>query len=160
MDLSGQFQIDGKDLWTAYCVFIEKGSDQFLEYAAKKESIEHDWLDSNGVDVDLSRVFLQPREITLQCSIIANDEADFWLKHSGFIADLTQPGPRRITVVRFGDRSFFVHYKSCGNFTTFTKFKNLGKVAAKFSLTLREPNPEIDASNIILADEDGRLICT
>lgn len=162
MDLSGKYQFDGKDLWVAYSVFVESGSDDFLKYAAKKESITHDWMDSNGIDVDTSRVFVGPRDITLRCAIIVATEAEFWQKYTGFIADLTQPGSRRITVVEFGSRSFYCIYKDCGSFDRFTRLRDgtTTKIACKFSLTLTETNPNLPNDNIFIVDEEGRFLIT
>jgi hypothetical protein len=162
MNLSGYYFIDGKDIWTAYNIFVESGSDDFLQYPAKKESITHDWMDSNGIDVDLSRVFLEPREITLRCAIIVTSSDQFWQKYTGFIADLTQPGTRRIEVAEFGSRSFNVHYKSCNDFTRLTRVKEgtTTKIACKFTLVLVEPVPVLDNGNIFIVDEDGRFLVT
>lgn len=162
MDLSGFYYIDGKDLWTAYNVFVESGSDDFLQYPGKKESITHDWMDSNGVDVDLSRYFLEPRDITLRCAIIVDTPDQFWQKYTGFIADLTQPGTRRIEVAEFGSRSFNVHYKQCSDFTRFTRLKDEEtiKVACKFTMVLVEPVPQLDNGNVFIVDEDGRFLVT
>lgn len=162
MDLSGYNYIDGKDIGTAYNIFVESGSDDFLKYPGKKESITHDWMDSNGIDVDLSRYFLEPRDITLRCAIVVDSPDHFWQKYNGFIADLTQPGTRRWEVTEFGNRSFYVHYKSCGDFTKFTRLKDgvATKVACKFTLVLVEPVPELDAGNIFIVDEDNRFLVT
>jgi hypothetical protein len=162
MDWSGYYYMDGKDLWTAYNVVVEAGSDDFLKYAAKKESITHDWMDSNGLDVDLSRYFLQSRSITLKCAIITNTPAEFWNKYHGFIADFTQPGSRRITVAEFGERSFNVHYKDCSLFERFTRLKDgeTIKVACKFTINLIEIDPSLENDLIYIVDEDGRFIVT
>jgi len=152
--------MDGKDLWTAYNVFVEAGSDDFLKYAAKKESITHDWMDSNGLDVDLSRYFLQSRQIALRCAIIAESTDEFFQKYHGFIADLIQPGPRRITIAEFGERSYYVYYRDCTLFDRFTRLKDVDKIACKFTLNLIETEPQVDSSLIYIVDEDGRFLVT
>lgn len=160
MELNNRHFIDGMDLWNVFSIFVESGSDGFLQYAARKESISHDWLDRNGVDVDLSRYFFDSRNITLRCAMMANSEADFWLKHQGFIAMLTQPGPRRITVVEFGERSFMVYYKECNDFDRFTRIKDTNQVATKFTLVLVESEPSVDSSHEFIVDEEGRFLIT
>lgn len=159
---SGFYQMDGKDLWTAYNLIVESGSDDFLKYPAKKESITHDWRDSNGIDIDLSRVFVNPREISLNCAIVVSDAAEFWNKYNGLIADLSQPGKRRITVVEFGSRSFFVAYSQCTNFSRLTRVKEgtATKIACKFTLVFIEPEPSLESSNIFIVDEEGRFLVT
>jgi hypothetical protein len=162
MDLSGYYFIDGKDLWTAYSVFVESGSDDFLKYPAKKESITHDWMDTNGIDVDLSRQFFDAREITLRCAIVVTSTSEFWQKYNGLIADLTQPGTRRFSIGEFGSRSYYLHYKECNSFDRFTRVKDgtTNKIAMKFTLVLVEPNPTLDNGDVFLWDEDGRFIVT
>jgi hypothetical protein len=166
-DLSGYFFMDGMDLWVNFGLVIERGSADFLRYPPKKESITHDWLDSNGVDVDLSRIFFQERQVTLACGIIADSEEDFWLRHDSFIATLTQPGLRRLMFKSHGDRQYFVYYKDCSNYTQIKALKGqeasiLGpnKVAAKFSLIIEEPNPFVDSTLTVIVDEDGRYLTT
>lgn len=166
-DVSGYFFMDGMDLWTTFGMFIEKGSADFLQYAPKKESITHDWMDSNGIDVDVSRIFFKERTVSLNCAIIAQNEADFWIKHKSFIATFTQPGLRRLMFKSHGDNQYFVYYSSC---TSYTQVKALtGKeelifgpnlVAAKFTLVIVEPNPSIDNTYVVIVDEDGRYLTT
>lgn len=153
--------MDGKDLWVAYNVFIESGSDDFLKYPAKKDSITHDWGDSNGIDVDLTRVFVGPRDINLRCAIIVDSTDEFWAKYNGFIADLTQPGTRRIQVAEYEGQSYLVHYKTCNSFDRFTRVKSgeTTKIACKFTLTLVQPEPKIEG-DVFITDEDGRFLTT
>lgn len=160
MDLSGYYQMDGKDLWAAYNLFVESGSDDFLKYPARKESITHDWQDSNGIDIDTSRVYVGPRDVTLRCAIIVDSEDMFWQKYTGLIADLTQPGQRRISKAEFGSRSFYCIYKDCGSFDRFTRLRDVDKVACKFTLVLTEPNPQLPNDNIFIVDEEGRFLTT
>lgn len=166
-DVSGYFFMDGMDLWVQFGLFIEKGSADFLRYPPKKESITHDWLDSNGLDVDLSRVFFKERQVTLNCGIIAETEEDFWLKHDSFIATLAQPGTRRLMFKSHGDKQYFVYYKDCSNYTQVKALKGqeadifgANRVAARFSLIIEEPEPQIDSTMVVIVDEDGRYLTT
>ena len=166
-DVSGYAWIDGIDLWTAFGLFIEKGSADFLRHPPKKDSITHDWMDSHGIDVDLSRYFFKERQGALNMGMIADSEEQFWEKHQSFIATLTQPGTRRLTLKAHGERSYFVFYKECNNWTQVKPLKGVdeqifgpNKVGAKFSLVVIEPNPQIDASLVYLVDEEGRFIVT
>lgn len=162
MDLSGYYYIDGKDLWTAYSVFVESGSDDFLKYPAKKESITHDWMDSNGIDVDLSRPFLDARTIALRMAIVVTTTTEFWQKYQGFLKDLMQPGTRRFSIGEFGPRSFNLHYKECNSFDRFTRVKDgtTDKIAMKFTMVFVEPTPDINNGDVFIWDEDGRLLIT
>jgi len=158
----GQYYIDGADLYMIYGVTISAGSDDLLKYPKRKESITHDWLDENGVDVDLSRVFLESREVTLQCNFIVRSKAEFWPKYSAFIAMLIKPGLRRLELSEFG-KSYYVYYKECSSFTRFSRIASgpaTGKIACKFTITLVEKNPTIDASNVYIITDDNRFMIT
>ena len=163
VDVSGYYFIDGIDLWTAFNLFIEKGSADLLQYAPKKDSITHDWQDSNGIDVDLSRIFLKERQIILNCAIITESESDFMAKHDSFLATMLQPGTRRLTVTAHGERSYNVFYKECNGYTQVSSLKGMEDehlVAMRFSLVLIEPEPEVDSSLVFIVDEDGRFLVT
>lgn len=161
-DWSGRWFIDGKDVWISYGLIVESGSDGFLEYPATKPNISHDWPDQHGVDVDLTKMFLQAREISLRCGIIANDENDFWAKYKLLINDLTQPGNRRIEYSEFGAQSFFVYYTTTNNFTRLTRLKDgtVFIIACKFTLVLNENEPQLDASNVFIVEETGKFLIT
>lgn len=162
VDVTGYAWIDGIDLWTAFGVFIEKGSADFLKYAPKKESITHDWMDSDGLDVDLSRYFLQERTVALNCAIVTDTETDFWAKHNSFIATLLQPGTRRLELKAHVDKAYDIYYKECNNYSQVLPLKgtNDNRIAGRFTLVIVEPNPKIDASLIFIVDDDGRYLVT
>lgn len=159
MDLSGHYFIDGIDLWN-FKIFVASGSEDFLRYPAKKDSITHDWPDQNGIDVDLFKNFLKEREITLQCAIVTTTEAEFWDNYYGFLKLMTKPGRRRIEITEFSNQQFFVYYKDCAVFERFTRIKQTNLVACKFSLLLVENEPSVQNGKVFLIDEQGRFIVT
>ncbi len=159
---TGQYYIDGADMWLVYGVTIRSGSDDLMKFPERKESISHDWQDENGIDIDLSRVFLQSREATFQLNILADSEANFWQQYGGFLAMLVKPGLRRLEISELSS-SFYVYYKSCQSFTRYTRLKvgpNAGKIAAQFSITLVEQAPNIDSRNVYVITEQDRFIIT
>jgi hypothetical protein len=160
MDLSGHYYIDGKDIWNIFSMFVESGSDDFLKYASRKESITHDWGDENGKDIDTTRHFLNDRNITLRMAMIVESETDFWQKYQGFLAQMILPGKRRVEPKRLGERSFYLVYKECTDFTSFTKIKDSTKIGIKFTVNFIEPNPQIENDNVFIVDEDGRFLIT
>lgn len=162
-DVSGYFFLDGIDMWTTFGVFIEEGSSDFLRYAPKKASIEHDWQDSNGVEVDLSRIFLGPRDIVLNCAIITTNESSFWEKHTNLISQLIQPELHRLSFKSHGERSYYVYYKECNNYKAAVALNGKGDEGLKayrFSLVIVEPEPQVDASHVFLVTEDNVFIIT
>lgn len=163
IDLSGQYFIDGADIWTAFGVFVESGSDDFLKYPPKKDGITHDWLDSNGIDEDVSQIFLGPRDISLKCAILCDSEETFWTNYRSFITFLTQPGLRRVQVAQFVGSSYQLVYKETTAWQRFTRIKDadeLHQIACKFTITFRENSPVPNSSDEFIVDEEGRFLIT
>lgn len=161
MGPAGVFYIDGMDLWTVFGMVVEDGTDDFLKYAAKKESITHDWSDSHGIDVDLTQVFLKEREISLRICFIAENEVDFGIKYNAFIAQMILAGPRRLEPKGIGDKQFFCYYKECTNFTRYTKpIPGSSFVGVKFTVTFVDVNETFDPTVVFIVDEDGRYLVT
>lgn len=161
-DLSGKWFIDGLDLYATFGLFIEEGSSDLLRFPSKKSSIEHDWMDANGRQVDLSRIFFDQREVILNMAIICTGKEDFFTKQQSFIAQMTQPGTRRLTLDSHGERSYYVYYKECNNYKPVLPLtgEDTGLFAYRFSIVLVEPEPQIDASNVFIVTEDGRFLIT
>lgn len=160
---AGKYFIDGKDFWTIFSIIVESGSSDFLKYPSRKESITRDWSDADGIDVDLSAVFFNARDIALRCAIIADNEADFWLKYEAFIVQWKQPGVHRIELSEFGMRSFYCFYKDTSFFERFTRILDDNgqlKVACKFTLNITEGEPRLNNSNVFIITQDGRFLIT
>jgi hypothetical protein len=158
-EAEGRWYINGKDMFTTFGIGISKGSDDFLRFPKKKDSITHDWMDRNGLDVDLSRIFFDAKEVTLDCWILADGEADFWLKYKGFLAEISQPGVQRLTVSELS-QSFFVFYKECTRFERPTRIKDTAKVGAFFTIVVVEQEPEFLDEELIIVDDAGRYLTT
>ena len=159
---AGQYFIDGKDLYLVFGIVIEKGIDDLLKLPTRKDSISHDWLDENGVDVDLSRVYFEPRDISLQCYIVAESEADFMTKYKSFQATLAQPEQRRLEVSSLSS-SYYLYYKECPSFTRISKIDDTirpGKIACSLTLTFVEKSPVIDSGNVYMVTESNLFMIT
>jgi len=152
MGFNNYFKIDGLDFWDEYGVFVEGGTDDFLVFPERKESIIHDWNDEDGIDIDTSTPYFKEREFTLKCALIADNEADFWAKYEAFINKWMEPGARQLEVVELS-KEFFVIYQKCTQFTRFTRLKTANRIACKFTIQIMEPQPLS-----VLTDEFGEVI--
>jgi hypothetical protein len=156
----GKYFMDGADLWTAFGVLFGQGAiDAFLKQPKRKPSLTHDWQDSNGIDVDLSKVFFEKRDLSIRMGMIVNSEADFFIKYAAFFAFLAQPGLRRLTVRQL-KRDFFVYYADCTDFNANGQVAGTNKKLCTFTLTLTEPAPTIQTTQHFIIDENGRFIIT
>lgn len=162
MELNGYWFIDGIDIWSAFSMVLEEGSADFLKFPPRKASTEHDWKDSNGVQVDLSRFFFQKREGVLNFLMFAETEAEFWQKYESFIATMTQPGLRRLELKSHNNRSYYIHYQETNNWSQIKNLKgewaDTYKIIQKFSMVVVEPEPQVDSSNVYLVTEDNKFI--
>lgn len=160
MNLSGMYAIDGIDLWDNYGVTVETGGlDGFLKLPKRKDSIQHDWQDEDGLDIDLSRTFFEAREIPINCVVVADSEAEFWTKYNGFLNALKKPGTRRLSVNPFGT-DYYIFYKDCTIWQKLTNFKNSNKLVCRFTLTVIEKNPGFQNTPVYIVDEAGKFLIT
>jgi hypothetical protein len=160
---AGLWFIDGIDIWQAYGIILEEGSADFLKYAPKKPSTEHDWQDSDGLDVDLSRIFLSKREGVLNFAIFSNTNQDYFDRHDAFIALWTQPGLRRLELASHNNRSYYIFYEETTNWDQVIKLKPLSmatnyKIAHRFSIRITEPEPKRYPNNIFIVTESGKFL--
>lgn len=161
MTLDSLWFIDGVDLWKTFSIALAEGSADFLRVAPRKASAEHDWGDADGVEVDLSRFFFQPREGALKFHIFADSTEEFFTQYDGFIALLTRPGLRRLELASHNNRSYYIHYKACSSYTQIQKltpFFKTYKVAQTFTIDVREPRPKAYPSNQYLVTQNGKFI--
>lgn len=161
--MNGLWFFDGIDIYLTFGVVIESGSADWLKPAPRKASIEHDWKDSNGKEIDTERFFFESREGTLNMAMIANTEEEFLQKLEYFISHLTQPGKRRFSLKSHGENSYYIIYKETNNFTALKPLKGSdldGKVVYRFSMAFIEPEPQVDNSHIFLVSEDNVFIIT
>lgn len=91
--MTGTCYIDGKDIYIQFGVIITQGGyNDFLTFPAIQEPDKTDWAEENGIEVDLSEVILQPREINVSFAVIAGQN---W---RGFYEMLAVPGYRKIEI--------------------------------------------------------------
>jgi hypothetical protein len=159
---SGYYIMDGLDLWTAYGVFIEKGTDDFLILPERKESITYDWPDLNGLSIDTDTPVFREKEVELHCAIVASSEANFWTQYNAFKNALIAPGQRSLEVTELS-QTFDVVYMKCTSFTRFTRLKTVSMIAAKFRIVFLvpdspEPLTEDDAPYDPLLNEDDNQL--
>lgn len=159
---SGYWYLDGLDIWNNFAIGIQDGLAQFIPLTERKESITNDWPDQDGLDVDTSSHFFKERLVTLTCWLFAESETEFWTKRDSFINQLRKPGLRRLTVKAHRGKSYFVIFKSCTNYTQ-VKGKALTGVpdhyiVHQFTLTLLEPGPQLDATDILIAADEGDFL--
>lgn len=165
MNLQGLWRIDGIDLWTTYGIILEEGSADFLKYPPKKQSTEHDWGDSDGIDVDLDRIFTSKREGVLRFAIFANSTQEYFDRNDAFFTLWKQPGLRRLEIASHNDRSYYVYYQETTTYEQVGRLKPGNpleeyEIAHRFSVVVVEPEPVAYPGNVYIVTDDGKFIIT
>ena len=66
--MRGELYIDGKDAYTDFGVWItEGGYDGLLPFPELVEPDRNDWPDEDGIEPDLEKPTLKPRELNIMC---------------------------------------------------------------------------------------------
>lgn len=164
VDLPGYWFIDNLDLWVNFKTGITKGTADTLKYPPKKVSIEYDWFDENGIDVDLSAPKYAARDVQLSCFIITQNKAEFWDNHNALINHLMSPGIHNLSFASHGlTKIYGVHYVETNSYLPERPLRidDTLENFHQFTLVLREvmPTGGGTSTNRII-DTPGRYIVT
>lgn len=132
-----QDKLNLNNLYTAYGLVIQTGTEKLLEFPERKESLSNDWREENGGDYDLTLVRFKDREIILQCAFVAETDVIFWQNYNAFFAEISKEGWQNLYIADHG-QTYEVFYKKTSDFKkTLKRLKNVDKVFVKFNLTLQ-----------------------
>lgn len=148
--LSGLLTINGQDVYEAYGAFLvedrageSRNYEELLRPAERKPVVEVDFLDQDGVKLpQVLPTSLSSREVTLKFAIEADGLAQFLERYSSFFR-MIKDGDQGWLNIHLSDlnRSYKMYYLACSDWRQVTHLKS-GKVMAKFSVRLKEPNPQ------------------
>lgn len=154
--MQGSYILNGKDLFTIFGLVISGGSDTFLGFPKRKESLVHSWPEEQGIDIDLSEPNFEAREFKLICNLISAGRTEFWTKYNGLFTELSTQGTHNLYIKDL-DRTFLIYYKSQENIGKITQLDK-DRVAIKFDLVFGETNPEDNIEVVYLVDETDRFL--
>jgi|SRR6185437_7981526 len=149
--------LNGHDLKETYGLVISNGTSQFLQFPARKDSVNHDWPEEQGLDIDLGNPKFKAREFTLTCAIIADNQDDFKSRYNGLFTELSGLDTHALYLGEL-DETYQVYYKNQVNLTKLSKINNTVKVGVKFDLVFGETNPDDNMSAVFLVDDNGAYI--
>lgn len=76
--MTGRLYIDGKDAYTEYGVYVERGGwNELIAYPSLKAVESNDWQEKDGIEVDLSAPVLDTREVSIKFAIASFDDHFF-----------------------------------------------------------------------------------
>lgn len=122
--MTEQYNIDGLGFFEQYGVTILEGSDEFNQPHKRKEPVQFDWGDENGIEYDLSNPCYLPRQFNLIVLIEGDSEVDFKIKFNALITRLTMPGTIEIENLSNGEtvNVFCSQWQQVEDFNTGSKY--------------------------------------
>jgi len=129
--MTGEVTIDTIDIWTTYGAFLLKGSyDALMKLPKRKESLNNNWPDQNGLDIDLTDPHYEVLEADLSFIVSASSEAQWWTRYNALRTLLLSSGLRTI-YVRELSKTFHAFYKDTVTYEQLTTIKRVNKVVAR-----------------------------
>lgn len=147
--LAGALTINGVDAWREFRVFLSEqrpqessNYDALMALPAMRpvKSVSYSDEDGERLPEELPR-HLEPREIELSFTLLAEDKEDFLARYKAFISLLRQ-GWLTLGVPELG-RQYRVYYLSGGGYKQLTPLEGETFISSRFSVRFREPNPTI-----------------
>lgn len=140
-------------------IVTRESSDSFLAYAARKDSLTIDREDEDGIQIDLAAPKLKSREFILNCTIVANNRADYMNYYNGLFTELIGADTHTI-YIKDHDKTYSVYYKEQRGLK---KYGNLDttaadKIGVSFQLVLGERNPAENIDFVYLVDNQDRYL--
>ena len=140
--MTGQVIIDTVDIWTSYGAFLLNGSyDGLLMPAKRKASINNNWTDQNGLDIDLDSPKYESKEAELSFILSASNETEWWNRYNAFFTLLKSAGERSLFVKEL-NKTFLVYYIETTTYEQLTTIKAVSKVVSRFTIKVGIANPD------------------
>lgn len=131
-------QVNFKD----YGVYVSSYSG-LLSRPKPKKNVSVDWPDYNGIVVDLSKKFYEPRELEFSCFIKADSQSEFVAKCNTFLSIFDKPNTRRIEVFLDNETTPkpLPYEVYLSEEIEIKKTFQSGQMVGTFTLKLTEPEP-------------------
>jgi hypothetical protein len=150
--------LNGKDLALIFGTHIQRnGSDPFLAFPKRKESLSHNYPEETGIDIDLGAPQFEAREFSLKCALIADNRTDYWIKYSGLFTELSQAGTHTLYLADL-DKAFLLYYKAQQGVSKLVRFGSSGKVGVIFELVFGEADPRSNIDIIYLGEDPDTFL--
>jgi hypothetical protein len=154
----GSILIDGRDGWSDFGILVLKdGWNDWISFPEMKPPFSHNWEDEDSIEVDLNKVFVKEKNVSLQILFIANSGERFWKNYGKLQDTLIAPGTRTVYIHEIG-KIFEVYYSKCPEISKLTRLKNAGKTAVKLTLDFVMPSPLSEIFRALLFGTGGDMI--
>lgn len=154
--MTGEYIINGKDFWTIYNVFVELGSEDFMSYPSRKDSLSVDFQDENGIDIDLAAPRFAAREFRLKCVLSASTRDEAKMKYGALFTELASAGTHNLYIAD-NDENYTVYYIRQENCSKISMLSS-GYASLSFDLIFGETDPTVNVKPVYLVDHLDRFI--
>ncbi len=136
MSASGQYKIDGLDLFDTYSYVVESASDELIKDAGLKNPPEYDWEDQDGKEYFLDQRFANDKDVLLRGYFHCKNKVEFWQKYTSLLTKLKSPGLRKLYSAEL-EQTFDAFYKGASSAVKFTQMSSSDIVVRmEFPLTV------------------------
>ena len=115
-------------------------SEGLLDQPERKESIEMDYPDAHGIQIDLSRPRYKARQIRLSCFMVSKNPSEFMDRWLALLAQLQRPGTQRIALDGALDKQLVYEVFLAERIEPKKTWRETDFLA-EFDLSLTEPRP-------------------
>lgn len=131
----GQCYINNQDMFKTWGASLVRGAyEAILTPAPLKAFIENKFRTEHGTRVIPNNPKIEERTVSISIFIEGKDETDYLQKYESFVQELYK-GVIRMRISKL-KKEFNFLYDGC------TKYGDYGLMKGKFTLKLREPNPD------------------
>lgn len=155
--MDSQGTIDGYDWKTSFGAIITGGIPSFLAFPKRKDSVQHDWPEVDGIDIDLSAPTFEARQFTLSITMDATGRDDFKTKYYGLFTVLKQLGSRTLYFADI-DLEFTCFFVEQQNVKKNIRKMNGPKVSVSFDLIFKETDPADNIDDVYIITENDEFI--
>ncbi|MVM35238.1 hypothetical protein GO755_34775 [Spirosoma sp. HMF4905] len=120
---------------------IVSGSDGILDGLELKDPFTVEWPDAHGEVVDLTRPRYKPRQIKLDCCLVATDEVDFVSKVNAMEAQFLKSETQRLSISVLSAKPMVYEIYMRSGISIKKKWRQGKKMFGQFTLELTEPQP-------------------
>ena len=138
--MRGACIIDNIDIDDLGMLILRGGDNDFLSFPERKPPMQNDWFEYDGLDVDLSEVFFQPKELNVKFNMTCPDTDTFLYNLDELHRILSKSGYRQMYIRDF-DRTFSLRYVSCPQFAQRGGLANPAVKSASFTVRFAMDDP-------------------
>ncbi len=130
-------KINNKNLYDAFGLVIQTGTQDLLKYPERKPRLENDWAEEHGKEYDLKEPKFKDKEVSLHCAFKADNDTAFWQGYNAFFSEITKEGWQDLYIDDHS-KTYKVFYKNSTAFKkSLKRLKNVPTVFVKFELILQ-----------------------